>query len=122
MSNNQNNPQEVPQVKSVEDCRRDVAKIFGFKTFYDAIEYRTSTNIPHPLPKMIDKVNEMYASQFQSRISELKAENVKLREALEGVISLHESKSNIQPNLVHWESVAFGMFRKAQQALNIKEG
>lgn len=58
-----------------------------------------------------------YHIHTQSHIANLEAQNKELREALEGITHIHKSKSNIPPHLVHWESAAFGMYMKAEQAL-----
>jgi len=54
-----------------------------------------------------------------SRIAQLEAENSKLREALTEITILHNDKDRSK-SLVAWESVAFGMYKLAEQALKQK--
>ncbi|SMC53085.1 hypothetical protein [Pedobacter nyackensis] len=82
MSNNQNNPQEAPQVKSVEDQTKDAI----IENQLDVTGWNVSPD--STMRTMIKTCMEEYSDNFQSRIAELEAINAKYMEALEKINSI----------------------------------
>ena len=98
---------------TLQQCKDQIAIEHGFDNWshmfllsdkYDISDYHTLAA-------------EQYATQ---QTSELQREVERLREMISEIKAIHESRSNIEAKHVHWESVAFGMYRKAEQALKDK--
>lgn len=116
MNNNQNKPQEVSQVKSVEEitlnqCKDEIAVKQGYKS------WKTMYPKVHAYKLLIlsDEAAEMYAAQFQSRIAELEKQNAVYMEALE--IAIKEIKYQYRQKGKSGGEI----LNRIEQALNTKD-
>lgn len=76
-ANNQNNPHEVPQVKSAEQIINDSYLTSGIPDEFDLDACRQEAI----------RCCEDYAAQFKTRIAELQKQNAVYREGLENIAS-----------------------------------
>lgn len=138
MDNNQNNQQEVPQVKSVDTpkckCGGRAALSSG-RWYYEPDEepYESGKNEVAKVPEgdawvhgfICDdcgSVQSLFVDEnsYQSRIAELEAKNKELVEAFELISKVHDSK-DVKKSIVSWEATAYQMYAIAEQALNSKD-
>lgn len=131
MSNNQNNPQEVPQVKSVEGKMTDIIRRIPVnQANFDYISKRQH-GINGSLAQDIKSAMKEYAQPLQSRIADLEQKNAELigkTEQLEKQNSeLTEALENIKKtcydnNWLNAGQISLISGSIAEQALNSKEG
>lgn len=103
---NSRNPQEVPQVKSVEERATEIIRrIPVHPANFDYISKR-QYGINGSLAQDIKYAMKEYAQPLADRISELEALNDKYREALEEIMSL-DSRSDDRPDLYDATQIAY---------------
>ena len=123
MDNNQNNPQEVPQVKSVDECRLNDADLIEKSNNLVSELAKTggrswSLSVPVNFnrdPDMIFSRLGMRLKDRNARIAELEKQNAVYREALEEINEIVcDVRISSQPKV-------YSVIRIAEQALKSKE-
>jgi len=80
MSNNQNNPQEVPQVKSVEEKMTDIIRRIPVNQANLDYISKSQHGINGSLAQDIKSAMKEYAKPLAARIAELERRNIHLQE------------------------------------------
>lgn len=127
---NQSNPQEVPQVKSVDVAiERIKAATKIIKDESDLLRQADSTytswdhqhtDVKHLIIGAMLDFSNAETAPLNDRIAELETERDKYKEALEEINGL-DARSDDRPELYDATQIAYKALIKAEQTLNSKE-